>query len=695
MLASPSVLLTGPDPAAKRDEIRRCFHHTFDTDERLFDLLADEAAFYRRADPLRHPLVFYFGHTACFFINKLVSAGALDQRLEPTYESLFAIGVDEMSWDDLDETHYDWPPIAAVRAYRDRVRETVDACIAALPLTLPITWNSPFWAVLMGIEHARIHLETSSVLIRQLPLELVRPHPDWPVCPDRVEPPDNVLVPVSAGPVRLGKAADDRLYGWDNEYGELHHAVPAFAAARDLVSNRAFHAFVTNGGYTRREWWTDEGWAWCSWDGTGHPRFWRRGSNGSWRLRCVAEEIPMPWNWPVEVNQLEAAAYCRWLAQRNGRALRLPGEEEYRRLRAVAGVRDKPERDRDAANIDLAHWASSCPVDHFRHGAFHDVIGNVWQHTATPIHPFPGFRVHPIYDDFSTPTFDDRHNLIVGGSWIATGNEATHDARYAFRRHFYQHAGFRYIAAEHPPARPAEPRIEEADVCRDCHDQWGAQDTYHQRLAELCAQHQPGGTAALHLDCGTGRLVCELAGRYDRCLGLARSARFLRVPDRLRAHGAVAYALPQTGDLTTHCELRRDDHACCRHLERCEFLQDDPANLKSQRGRFDLVVVTELLDAMADPRQLLDRLGELVASGGMLVLASAWQWDPTITPRERWLGGIKDATGENRVATASLAALLADAFTPCAEPVTLQRHRRFDANRTTVLREQACVFRRR
>jgi formylglycine-generating enzyme required for sulfatase activity len=57
------------------------------------------------------------------------------------------------------------------------------------------------------------------------------------------------------------------------------------------------------------------------------------------------------------------------------------------------------------------------------------VIGNVWQHTETPTMPFNGFRTHPIYDDFSVPTFDTRHNMIMGGSWISTGNEATRHAR--------------------------------------------------------------------------------------------------------------------------------------------------------------------------------------------------------------------------------------------------------------------------
>ncbi len=58
-----------------------------------------------------------------------------------------------------------------------------------MPLALPITWESPWWVIMMGIEHARIHLETSSVLIRQLPLDQVRAHPLWEICPEAGAPP--------------------------------------------------------------------------------------------------------------------------------------------------------------------------------------------------------------------------------------------------------------------------------------------------------------------------------------------------------------------------------------------------------------------------------------------------------------------------------------------------------------------------
>jgi hypothetical protein len=66
---------------------------------------------YVRAEPLRHPLIFYFGHTAVFFINKLILGQYIDHRIHEPFESMFAIGVDEMSWDDLDTCYYNWPTV--------------------------------------------------------------------------------------------------------------------------------------------------------------------------------------------------------------------------------------------------------------------------------------------------------------------------------------------------------------------------------------------------------------------------------------------------------------------------------------------------------------------------------------------------------------------------------------------------------
>ena len=169
-----TVILNNGDVSSKRAEIKTYFNVTWEQYESLFDMLASEEGFYERPQPLRHPLIFYFGHTATIFVNKLVLGKLLSERINPRFESLFAIGVDEMSWDDLNDAHYDWPEVAEVRVYRDQVKAAVNRVIDEMEITMPIAWDSPAWMILMGIEHERIHLETSSVLIRQLDLSLVK-----------------------------------------------------------------------------------------------------------------------------------------------------------------------------------------------------------------------------------------------------------------------------------------------------------------------------------------------------------------------------------------------------------------------------------------------------------------------------------------------------------------------------------------
>ena len=65
----PLFLTTGMFIAT---EIKTYFNFTWEQYESLFDILASEEGFYERPQPLRHPLIFYFGHTATFFVNKLV-----------------------------------------------------------------------------------------------------------------------------------------------------------------------------------------------------------------------------------------------------------------------------------------------------------------------------------------------------------------------------------------------------------------------------------------------------------------------------------------------------------------------------------------------------------------------------------------------------------------------------------------------
>ncbi len=92
LLKTRTPLLTGLDVTVKRQEIREVspcrpddgvlnschsvvcpqyFHKTFTLYERLFDVLKNDDTFYLQPDRLRHPLIFYWGHT----VSALLSCG--------------------------------------------------------------------------------------------------------------------------------------------------------------------------------------------------------------------------------------------------------------------------------------------------------------------------------------------------------------------------------------------------------------------------------------------------------------------------------------------------------------------------------------------------------------------------------------------------------------------------------------------
>lgn len=663
--------LTGTDPEAKRAEIRAYFHATLDRYESLFEVLSCDEAYYKKPISLRHPLIFYFGHTATFFVNKLMLAGLLKSRINQRLESMFAIGVDEMSWDDLDEKNYDWPTVAEVRQYRQTMRQQVDELIQTLPLTLPIDWDSIWWPILMGIEHERIHLETSSVLMRQHQLQFVKPHPDWAPCKETDAAPDNIVLPVAGGRVVLGKT--DATYGWDNEYGHHEAEVQDFAAARYLVSNREFLAFVEAGGYGQQPYWLEEGWGWRQFAQAQHPTFWVR-KNGEWRLRLLAEEVPMPWDWPVEVNYHEAKAFCNWKAEQTGQPVRLPSEDEWYRLYEAAGVQDVPVSTKAAANLQLDYWASSCPVNRFKHGEFYDVVGNVWQWTETPIYPFEGFRVHPLYDDFTTPTFDDRHNLIKGGSWIACGNEAIKASRYAFRRHFFQHAGFRYVVSNAPASQPTS-RYETDKMSSEYAEfhygqQYYGVANFPQALAQIAIAAMGSNPArrALDLGCAAGRATFELARHFEHVTGIDFSARFVGLGTQMKEQGVLRYTLTDEGELVSYHEARLTELGLDGVKNKVEFWQGDACNLKPHFSGYDLILAANLIDRLYSPRKFLGNVHERINPGGLLMITSPYTWLEEHTPKEEWLGGFK-RDGENVTTLDGLKEVLGAHFRLVGEPV--------------------------
>ena len=660
MLKTPS--LYGQKPQAKRQEIRAYFEYCYKRYDSLFTLLRNDEAYYQTADALRHPLIFYYGHTATFFINKLTLAKLIDQRIDPTLESLFAVGVDEMSWDDLNQTHYAWASVEKTQAYRDKVYEVVLDLIDTLPLELPITQSSPWWVILMGIEHENIHLETSSVLIRQLPLASVVSRPLWESSITAKDAPQNSLIDVPQGEITLGKSQEDDFFGWDNEYGTHQAKVSAFKASKYLVSNGEYLAFVKEGGYEDSRFWCEEGNAWRAYSGAKHPLFWSYESDGYW-LRTLTQKIPLPLNLPVEVNHLEASAFCRYKSLKTQTNITLPTEDEYERLRAFCGV-DESEI---SANINLDEEAFSVGVDTHKQGEFYDVVGNVWQWSRTPIYPFRGFNVHPIYDDFTVPTFDGKHMLIKGGSWISCGNLALQKSRYAFRRHFYQHAGFRYIESHYKESIEMDYYTKDKIVTQYCQFGWGENTLGVANYPEACAKlaleamRDRPKRKAFDIGCAIGRSSFELAREFDEVVGVDFSARFIQEAQKLKEDGILRYTMTTEGELEAFYEVDLEKFDLAQTRDKVDFWQADACNLKPIYKDFDLIFAGNLLDRLYEPKQFLEDLAHRLNDNGTLILTSPYTWQEESTPKEKWIGGIKK-DGENLSTLDGLKQILGEDF---------------------------------
>ena len=688
-LVTKTIDLQHGNAEEKRIEIREYFLKTWEIEEKLYMQLKSDEVFYHRGDPLRHVILFYLGHTAVFYVNKLMLAKIIDSRISPDFESTFAIGVDEMSWDDLNERHYNWPAVSEVREYRNKAKEIILKVIDEIPLMMPITPESPFWIIMMGIEHERIHLETSSVLIRQLPLDEVVAGRFGDRCTDMGVAPTNEMIDVAGKKVILGKPENHPLYGWDNEFGKHEEAVEDFKASKYLISNSEFLGFVNAGGYHNQKYWTEEGWNWRNYLQAEMPLFWRKNEN-EYTLRLVAEEIPMPWNWPSEVNYLEAKAFANWKSEQSGKNLRLPTEAEWYILYEQAGLKDVMDWQKAPGNINLEYFTSPCPVDKFKQGDFYDVVGNVWQWTETPITGYSGFKVHPMYDDFSTPTFDGKHNLIKGGSWISTGNEATFHARYAFRRHFYQHAGIRLIEADAPLVIHNNEYETDEEVTLSCEASWGdkmsGQPNFYKQLSEIVSGvvKDQKDARILDLNAETGRLAFELSQNFDSITALDFSARFIRMAIQLQDQGFMRYVVKDEGELLFYRDVVLSDFNLEKGRENILFMQGDAMNLKPIYTGYDVIVVPNLLEELNNPKLFLEKIQERLNEHCWLIISSTYEWNEARTNRENWLGGFKQ-DGEPVKSLDGLNAILNEHFSLRNEPVnltlTLKKSSRITENR--------------
>ena len=227
---------------------------------------------------------------------------------------------------------------------------------------------------------------------------------------------------VPAGPFTMGTSTEP--WALDNERPAHVVDLPAFRIATAPVTNAEYAAFVDAGGYRDARWWTDVGWRHRTEAALAAPAFWARDADGTWWRRRFGVVEPVPPDQPVvHVCAHEADAYARWAGAR------LPAEAEWEKAARHDPTTDTTRRypwgdaDPSAAHANLGQrHLSPAAVGAYPAGAsplgVEQLIGDVWEWTASGWLPYPGFAAFP-YREYSELFFGGDYRMLRGGSFGA------------------------------------------------------------------------------------------------------------------------------------------------------------------------------------------------------------------------------------------------------------------------------------
>jgi iron(II)-dependent oxidoreductase len=366
----------------------------------------DEPTLVAQHDPLMSPLVWDLAHIGQQEELWLLRGGDPDRpgMLDPDVDSLY----DAFKHRRADRPTLPLLPPVEARAYDHEVRGRVLDLLERTPA-------DALFPAGMVVQHEEMHDETmlATLQLRQGPPVLtVR----QPLPPGRPVEGDRVFV--DGGPFVLGVDAATVPFSLDNERPAHTVNVAPFWIGRVPVSNRQWREFIADGGYTRRDLWSDRGWEHRIEAGLERPKFWT--TDGTRRRFGIEEDVP-PGEPVQHICFFEAEAFAKWAGAR------LPTETEWEKAcawdPATRARRAWPWGDQ-APTAERANIGGSAlrpaPVGAYPAGASaygaEQMIGDVWEWTSSDFVPWPGF-VPMIYRRYSEPFFGGDYKVLRGGSW--------------------------------------------------------------------------------------------------------------------------------------------------------------------------------------------------------------------------------------------------------------------------------------
>ncbi|PRQ05738.1 Iron(II)-dependent oxidoreductase EgtB [Enhygromyxa salina] len=306
------------------------------------------------------------------------------------------------------------PTVPEILAYRRAVDARV---VAALP-SLPADKRA---LVELGLHHEQQHQELILTDIKHVlscnPLAPAYRDPGREAHP--AEAPALRWVEDPGGLVELGRdqGASADAFGFDNEGPRHKRWLEPFALASRLVTCAEYLAFMNDDGYARPELWLSEGWDVILREGWRAPSYWRPPEPGeAWTVFTLDGVRELDLAAPVcHLSYYEADAFARWSGAR------LPSEAEWEQVAGELEVAGNllPTSPKALARASLHPEAARASADS---SGLAQLFGDVWEWTASPYSPYPGYRPPPGAVGEYNGKFMCNQMVLRGGSCATPAN---------------------------------------------------------------------------------------------------------------------------------------------------------------------------------------------------------------------------------------------------------------------------------
>ncbi|KAL1303525.1 hypothetical protein AAFC00_006900 [Neodothiora populina] len=383
-----------------------------------------------------------------------------------------------------------WPPVSEVLDFQTRVRQRIQGLYDSGAASKDRVISRALW---LGYEHEIMHLETLLYMLVQsektlAPPSTIRPDFEMIAAESRRNVVENEWFTIPAQDVSIGlddpddNSGPDHYLGWDNEKPKRIVHVPSFKAQARPITNGEYAHYLRENEIEQVP---------ASWmsryqsssngavnKANGHSGLTSQEYFFDKAVRTVYGAVPLEYalDWPVAASYDELAGCAKWMGGRiptmeetrsiylyvddmkskdieqainvtipavnghlinNGVQESPPATEQAVPAAAASSptnVTDRPDPndvhvDLEGTNVGFKHWHPVSVTSNGNKLAGQAGMGGVWEWTSTTLAPHEGFEAMKLYPGYTSDFFDNKHNIVLGGSW------ATHP-RIAGRKSF-------------------------------------------------------------------------------------------------------------------------------------------------------------------------------------------------------------------------------------------------------------------